>query len=428
MCNLFYKEILPAAISGTSLVLPYSILFSKKPLKKEKKNVNYRKTMWIPGLLLVTALVSLLLASSGVTRAASSSQLSPSTCAWKLVSSPSPGTNSNYLAGVAAVSAKDVWAVGNYQSSGIIKTLTQHWNGSAWKVVSSPNPSPEAQLNAVTRVPGTKQLWAVGEYFSTYWHTLVLQWDGAKWQRVPSPNVGQNINFLSGVTAISAHDIWAVGSYYDGSSTITLAEHWNGIRWSIVASANPGSFYNNLLAVAAVSSTDVWAVGNYENGSGEPTLTEHWNGTNWSVVANPTPGTGGALNAITRVPGTNQVWAAGYYFSNSGSEPALIERWNGTSWKVVSSPNLGASFDYLQGITAVSANNVWAVGIYSDGAVTIIALVEHWNGASWSVVSAPSPDAGDSLYGVTNIPHTSKLWAVGVGGSQINGTLTESYC
>jgi hypothetical protein len=425
MCKLHHKEIFITTISDIPLTISYINLW--QPSKRSKK-VNYRKTIRIPALLLLTAMVALLLASTGVTRAASSAQLSPSSCAWKLVSSPSPGTDSNYLAGTAAVSATDVWAVGNYQSKGIVKTLTEHWNGSAWKAVSSPNPSPEAQLNAVSRVPGTKQLWAVGEYFSTYWHTLILKWDGASWHRVASPNVGQHFNFLSGVTAISANDIWAVGSYYDGNTTTTLSEHWNGTKWSIVASANPGSFYNNLLAVAAVSSTNVWAVGNYENGSGEPTLTEHWNGTSWSVVTNPTPGTGGALNAITSVPGTNQLWAVGYYFANTGAQPTLVEHWNGTSWSVVSSPNPGASFDYLQGVTALSANNVWAVGDYSPGEVPIIALAEHWNGATWSVISAPSPDPGDSLYSVTNVPHTSKLWAVGVASSQLNGTLTETYC
>jgi len=220
-----------------------------------------------------------------------------------------------------------------------------------------------------------------------------------------------------------------VGNYYDGNTTITLAEHWNGTTWSIVSSPNPGSFYSNFSAVTAVSSKDVWAVGSYNGSSNPATLTEHWNGTTWSVVANAVAGAGGTFNAVTSVPGTHQVWAVGYYFSStSGQEPTLIERWNGKTWSIVASPTPGASFDYLQGVAAVSANNVWAVGYYSQGEVPIGALVEHWNGTSWQTVSAPSPDAADSLYAVTRIDDTGKLWSVGVASQQLNGTLTEAYC
>lgn len=69
---------------------------------------------------------------------------------------------------------------------------------------------------------------------------------------------------------------------------------------------------------------------------------------------------------------------------------------------------------------------VWAVGDCSPGEVPIIALVEHWNGTSWSVVSVPSPDIDDSLFGVTHITRTHKLWAVGMASHQINDTLTGS--
>src|SRR5437763_3673913 len=42
----------------------------------------------------------------------------PDPCApmWSVVSSPNLGTSHNHLEGVAAASADDVWAVGNYQN------------------------------------------------------------------------------------------------------------------------------------------------------------------------------------------------------------------------------------------------------------------------------------------------------------------------
>ena len=69
----------------------------------------------------------------------------------------------------------------------------------------------------------------------------------------------------------------------------------------------------------------------------------------------------------------------------TGSQP-LIEHWDGTSWSVVSSPNLTQG-GFLSAVTAISTNNVWAVGEDDNLSVD---LVEHWDGTSWSVVSSPA--------------------------------------
>src|SRR5436305_126985 len=59
---------------------------------------------------------------------------------WSVVPSPNVGSSTNVFQGVAAVSASDVWAVGDFvNSSGNDQTLTEHWNGHKWKVVPSPN-------------------------------------------------------------------------------------------------------------------------------------------------------------------------------------------------------------------------------------------------------------------------------------------------
>jgi hypothetical protein len=44
----------------------------------------------------------------------------------------------NQLNAVAATSATDAWAVGNYSSGSASGTLILHWNGSAWTQVPSP--------------------------------------------------------------------------------------------------------------------------------------------------------------------------------------------------------------------------------------------------------------------------------------------------
>jgi hypothetical protein len=79
------------------------------------------------------------------------------------VSTPSPGTEDNELAEVAALAANDVWAVGNTEDmGGFNRTLVEHWNGTAWSVISSPNASNYSNyLNSITAA-GPNELLAVG--------------------------------------------------------------------------------------------------------------------------------------------------------------------------------------------------------------------------------------------------------------------------
>jgi hypothetical protein len=95
----------------------------------------------------------------------------------------------NYLGAVAAVSATDAWAVGDYNQGGSVigQTLIEHWNGTAWSVASS-------------------------------------------------PNGGSNANELHGVAAAVANDVWAVGSR-DGQ---TLTENYGYLILGPSHSSLPG--------------------------------------------------------------------------------------------------------------------------------------------------------------------------------------------
>ena len=59
-------------------------------------------------------------------------------------------------------------------------------------------------------------------------------------------------------------------------------------------------------------------------------------------------------------------WAVGYYYDGTTSiYQTLIERWDGTSWAIVTSPNTSATQNnYLNGVTCTSASDCWAVGYY----------------------------------------------------------------
>jgi hypothetical protein len=122
--------------------------------------------------------------------------------------------------------------------------------------------------------------------------------------------------------------------------------------------------------VAATSSTNAWAVGDYYNGTTDQTLIEHWNGTSWKQVTSPNAGGSSHDNVLNGVAATSSTnaWAVGYFY-NGTTDQTLIEHWNGTSWKQVTSPNPGGSSDdnILNGVAATSSTNAWAVGDYYNG-------------------------------------------------------------
>lgn len=84
---------------------------------------------------------------------------------------------------------------------------------------------------------------------------------------------------------------------------------------------------STLLGVVALSAKSTWVVGSYTLGQGDDsTLTEKWNGTAWTVVSSPNPATINALNGLVKVPGGNTLWAVGSYYDSQGNELTLTER------------------------------------------------------------------------------------------------------
>jgi hypothetical protein len=69
----------------------------------------------------------------------------------------------------------------------------------------------------------------------------------------------------------------------------------------------------------------------------------------------------------------NDLWAVGGRGDGDTCYPfrSLIEHWNGTSWSVVSNPGVNTLF----GVTALTANNVWAVAFHTSPSTSDI--VEH---------------------------------------------------
>jgi hypothetical protein len=237
---------------------------------------------------------------------------------------------------------------------------------------------------------------------------------GSGWTAVEPHSPGGYGNDLSGVAVLSASSVWAVGSYTknaDGLS-VDLIEHWNGSAWSVVSSPDPGGGAGDFLSgVSAVSPSDIWAVGTYFTSTAVRTLVLHWNGTAWSHVASPNPGSyDNDLTAVDAIS-ADDIWAVGDYNNGSaGPDQTLILHWNGASWTQVPSPDPDAQND-LSAVSATSSSNAWAVGEFGP-LFSSSTFILHWNGTAWTQVSLPALPDGAELFGV-DATAAGNAWAVG---------------
>jgi hypothetical protein len=126
----------------------------------------------------------------------------------------------------------------------------------------------------------------------------------------------------------------------------------------------------------------------------------------WSVVSAPGPG---GLQGVSAVS-SNDVWAVG---SQPPANHPLVEHWDGASWTI--SPSPAVSRGLLNAVNAVSSSDVWAVGANGSGT-----LAEHWDGVRWTIVPSPSPgNVYNQLYGVSGTG-ASDQWAAGYGQNLVS--------
>jgi hypothetical protein len=347
------------------------------------------------------------------------------------------GNLSNELDGVSCVSSTNCVAVGSYflDDAHPRRTLIESWNGITWTMAPSPNPGTASFLYGVSCVSSSNCV-AVGSYGNAWPpdKTLVESWNGNTWTVVPSPNPAGSNSGFEGVSCTSTTNCMAVGAYGIGSGfpDHTLIESWNGITWVIASSLSPGSTYNHLQSVSCTSTTNCVAVGGYRNGDALPnqTLVESWNGSTWIVVPspNPLPYSSDGLTGVSCTTPVNCV-AVGSDSDGVNVWRTLTEAWDGTSWRVVSSPSLG-TFSILSGVSCTSTTNCVAVGRYYSEGSADNTLVETWNGGAWSVTPSPSPPGSFTVF-VFDVSCTTATWCVAVGYSANSSgddvTLVESW-
>ena len=168
-------------------------------------------------------------------------------------------------------------------------------------------------------------VWAVGNCDVGPNQTLILHWNGAQWSVVPSPNPSKGGSVLTGITVVSARDIWAVGFFADSAEGQNVRNHL-----PCIGMARNGALSRVLVLERIIfpsrmwqlSANDVWVV-RYEIDNNGP-LIEHWDGAQWNVVKSPGSGIVNALYGMDRVPHSNTIIVVGTTYYSTGETGTVL--------------------------------------------------------------------------------------------------------
>lgn len=181
-----------------------------------------------------------------------------------------------------------------------------------------------------------------------------------------------------------------------------------------VATAPPTGQNATLEGVATVSDNNAWAVG-FSNGNaftnvGAKVLIDHWNGTAWSQVATPaTPQNTALLNGVSASSATD-AWAVGRTQSNKSSFAGLALHWDGSAWSV--SPSFPTTLQDNTEVADINPTDAYATG---NNATLARGLLAHWDGTTWSNVTVPLPSNANTVTTLDAISADgpNDVWAVG---------------
>ena len=210
------------------------------------------------------------------------------------------------LRGVWALSSTDVWASG-------VGGVILHYDGTSWSSLSSGS---TVDADAVW-ASGPSDVWFAGS-------SVVLRWNGSTFTKY---------TFAGTMLAVSGNgpnDVWVTGEN-------TNVHHWNGSTWTTLT---PGSGTSSYLTVLAVGSNDIWATDFMPTKQGA-----HYNGSTWALK-----NTTNAIYVSLSDFSSSDIWAVG------GNK---VGHWNGTAWSTPTSP-LGTSANLWSVTTPTS--HIWVVG------------------------------------------------------------------
>jgi hypothetical protein len=221
--------------------------------------------------------------------------------------------------------------------------------------------------------------------------------------------------YFEDVSCSSATECTAVGIKEEGATA--FVQRWNGTEWKSQTPAKPAEAVKTAFTgVSCPSSSTCYAVGQYTKAAGKwLTLIETWNGTEWKVQTSPTnaEATQSFLESVS-CSSTSECTAVGWYANAGETDKTLALRWNGTEWSLQTSANPTSNQILLTSVSCPSSSFCMATGFYRDPSTNaMVPLSERWNGTEWALKTAAKPEGSMSWFFGVSCTSSTECSAVG---------------
>jgi hypothetical protein len=362
---------------------------------------------------------------------------------WKALRVARPKGSGVRLTSVSCPSAKECFAAGEAESMGTAVGVLERLQGTRWTVQRAAVGEDYGQdfssaavscasANRCVAIVHQRTFQAGDDSGTSTWFADV--WNGHRWSKRSAPaadsiscvpglcaTIGSgppavldrhgwhthrsavSPQFLRSVSCASIRMCVAVGgasrSAFPQSGVLVTtpsAIRWNGSRWSRVTPVlRAGARPTELHGVACASARFCMAVGAIYLRTSTRPLAETWAGRRWHLVNPPVPTGGGALESVSCVSPRHCV-AVGINLKGAPIPGyrggALIEAWNGSSWSAQPTPPLPGLVE-LSSVSCASPSRCVAVGLIANRGFQ--PLIERWNGRHWTIDQQTSPNAFD---------------------------------
>jgi hypothetical protein len=338
------------------------------------------------------ALAATLLATAGVTATATAATAAPASArTWRIAYQADVDASS--FQSVLAISASDVWAVGESNDYGNYNVpVIRRWNGRSWTEVRLPARFSHSGPTAIA-ASGARDVWVFGEYATdngTRAHVYAIRWNGRSWS---DRGLWPTYNTIQSAAVLGPGNVWVFGPFG--------TRHYNGRTWKTYHLP----YY--ITEATAVSSGDIWAVGAMDP-TGTPVLAQ-WSAGKWTTVPLPTIRSappGPVLNSVAVADGA--VWVAGYTSASSGAFRTLVLRRTDGTWQRVSPPN--SALDGTGDLVPDGTGGVWVSSTFTLDNET----VAHFTGGRWHVSHLPTGGETISVNALAHVPHSEIVYVAGL--------------
>lgn len=294
------------------------------------------------------------------------------------------------LSDVLAVSAGDVWAVGQQEIWDVWKNrgTIRHWNGEGWSEVPVRDDASSGNLRGLAAASAS-EVWAVGDGHDGLPYLARGDVNGFDRVRPPALRAG---DWLGGVDAGSGRVV-AVGSREKQGLILT----GQGNSWTVHQTKEQGALY----AVA-----DGFAVGD----TGTEPLIVHYSGGSWKTM--PVPYIPGGYLRDIQVDSAKRAVAVGGVYQGPDDISPLMLTWNGKHWREQRLP-ASVSDVRLYGVTGDGKGRYWMTG-YDPSQPTEPFMTRCEKGHCETIRGeAPEGRSSVRLQALAYLPGKGTVWAVG---------------